>query len=140
MAVFSCCVAWLLAGLLAGTLLSWLLHSLVPSPGAASSGAATSRGSGDNARRHGDQLEAVEGIGSKTAEVFRSHGVVSFDDLAGKTPDALRAILRSAGHNFDGAQPETWPRQARLLADGDILGFVDYMRRLRGGVEPTPSA
>jgi hypothetical protein len=140
MAVFSCCVGWLLAGLLAGTLLSWLLHSLVPSPGAPSGAATTSGTSGDTARRHADQLEAVEGIGSKTAEVFRRHGIVSFDDLARKTPDALRAILHGAGHNFDGAQPETWPRQARLLADGDILGFVAYIRRLRGGVEPSTSA
>jgi hypothetical protein len=133
MAVFSCCWAWLLAGVLAGTLLSWLIHSLVPSPGAPSGA------SGDRGRRGVDQLEAVEGIGAKTAQAFRTHGVASFDDLAGRTPHELRTILRSAGHDFDGAQPETWPRQGRLLADGDILGFLDYIRRLRGGVEPTPS-
>jgi predicted flap endonuclease-1-like 5' DNA nuclease len=161
MASLACCLWWMVAGLLAGTLLSWGLHLLWPGPGRSNPGGDTpDHGSGPagggykprteptptrpasyfprrEAHAVADQLEAVEGVGPAVAAVFRRSDIVSFADLASKEPRELRSILDRAGPDFRSARPDTWPDQARLLAQGDILGFMRLVDGLKAGVEPT---
>lgn len=126
MGTFVCCIWWAVAGLVVGTLLSWLLHSLFARRESVVSAGAMARQ---------DQLEAVEGIGPKIAAVMRNAGILTFAQLANRKPAELRALLDNAGPQFDLAHTDTWPRQAKLLADGDILAFIDLIQRLKGGVD-----
>jgi predicted flap endonuclease-1-like 5' DNA nuclease len=63
-------------------------------------------------------LEIVEGIGPKIAELLRARGLGSFGALANASPGTLREILEDNGPAYRIADPSTWPEQARLAADG----------------------
>lgn len=78
-----------------------------------------------------DDLKRVEGIGPKISQVLRSSGIVSFAQLASTDVERLREILTQAGIRI--ADPTTWPRQARLAADGDWEALADLQDQLVGG-------
>jgi predicted flap endonuclease-1-like 5' DNA nuclease len=63
-------------------------------------------------------IEIVEGIGPRIAQVLRARGFGSFDALAQASPGTLREILDDQGPAFRIADPSTWPEQARLAAQG----------------------
>lgn len=63
-----------------------------------------------------DDLEIVEGIGPKIAEVLRQAGVTQFIQVARMSVPQIQAILDRAGVHFKLANPETWPEQADLAA------------------------
>ena len=63
-----------------------------------------------------DDLEIVEGIGPKIAELLREAGIITFMQLAQSTPARIRDILDKSGPNFRIANPDTWPEQAELAA------------------------
>ena len=69
-----------------------------------------------NSRR--DDLKIVEGIGPKIEEVLNKAGIKTWAQLARQTPKRLREILASAGKRFIMHQPDTWPEQASLAAQG----------------------
>jgi predicted flap endonuclease-1-like 5' DNA nuclease len=66
----------------------------------------------------GADIELVEGIGPKIAELLRARGLGSFGALAQASPGTLREILDDNGPAYRVADPSTWPEQARLAADG----------------------
>lgn len=66
----------------------------------------------------GGDIELVEGIGPKIAELLRARGLGSFGALADASPGTLREILDNSGPAYRIADPSTWPEQARLAADG----------------------
>lgn len=72
-------------------------------------------------------IEQVEGIGPKIAELLRARGLGSFGALANASPGTLREILDDSGPAYRIADPSTWPEQARLAADGRW----DELRRLQ---------
>ena len=63
-----------------------------------------------------DDLEIIEGIGPKIAELFYQAGVKTFAQLAEMTPHEIQPMLDKAGPNFRMADPETWPERADLAA------------------------
>jgi predicted flap endonuclease-1-like 5' DNA nuclease len=63
-----------------------------------------------------DDLEIIEGIGPKIADLLRTAGVRTFIQLAGMQPSAIQPILDAAGPNYKLADPQTWPEQAALAA------------------------
>lgn len=63
-----------------------------------------------------DDLEIVEGIGPKIAELFHAQGVKTFAQLAAMTPQQIQPMLDAAGPNFRLANAETWSDQADLAA------------------------
>ena len=63
-----------------------------------------------------DDLEIVEGIGPKIAQLLHAKGIVTFAQLADTSPARIRAILDEAGPNYRIADPGTWPEQADLAA------------------------
>lgn len=67
-----------------------------------------------------DNLRIVEGIGPKIEKILKEAGVTTLSELASQTPDKLRAILADAGNRFKSHNPETWPEQARLAANGEL--------------------
>jgi predicted flap endonuclease-1-like 5' DNA nuclease len=77
---------------------------------------AAARAAGFTTVKGEDDLEIVEGIGPKIAELFRSQGVKTFAQLAAMTPEQIQPMLDAAGPNFRLANPQTWPDQADLAA------------------------
>ena len=63
-----------------------------------------------------DNLEIVEGIGPKIADLLRADGITTFRQLADTSPQHIRGILDKAGPAFRIADPGTWPEQADLAA------------------------
>jgi predicted flap endonuclease-1-like 5' DNA nuclease len=61
-----------------------------------------------------DDLEIVEGIGPKIAELCKAAGIHTFAQLAACDTPRLQAILDAAGPHFRMANPETWSEQAEL--------------------------
>ncbi len=82
-----------------------------------------------------DDLEKVEGIGPKIAEVLAEAGIDTFAKLADSTPEAIREILDTAGSQFASHDPATWPQQAKLAADGKWDELKAWQDELDGGRE-----
>jgi predicted flap endonuclease-1-like 5' DNA nuclease len=61
-----------------------------------------------------DNLEIVEGIGPKIAELLKAAGIHRFSELAATSPAQIQTILDAAGSNYRLASPDTWPEQAEL--------------------------
>jgi predicted flap endonuclease-1-like 5' DNA nuclease len=68
------------------------------------------------ALKNADDLEIIEGIGPKIADLLRADGIKTFYQLAQSTPERIRVILDKAGPNYRIANPGTWPEQAELAA------------------------
>jgi predicted flap endonuclease-1-like 5' DNA nuclease len=80
-----------------------------------------------------DNLEIIEGIGPKIAQLLRVEGINTYNQLSNMEQADLRAILDRA--NLRIIDPGTWPRQARLAADSDFQSLQEYQKNLKGGVE-----
>lgn len=61
-----------------------------------------------------DDLQIVEGIGPKIAELFNNAGITTWAQLAVTSPYQLREILDAGGPQYNVAVPDTWPHQADL--------------------------
>jgi predicted flap endonuclease-1-like 5' DNA nuclease len=82
-----------------------------------------------------DDLEIVEGIGPKIAQLLRQHGVTTFVQLATASPAEIAAILERGGPNFRIANPGSWPEQAGHCVRNDWTGLKQLQDRLTAGRE-----
>ncbi|TDB68787.1 50S ribosomal protein L17 [Arundinibacter roseus] len=89
----------------------------------------------ETAAPEADDLEKVEGVGPKIAEVLQAAGIDSFAKLAETTPEAIREILDNAGSQFASHDPATWPKQAELAAAGQWEELKTWQDELNGGRE-----
>ncbi|MCB0446040.1 MAG: 50S ribosomal protein L21, partial [Gelidibacter sp.] len=62
-----------------------------------------------------DDLTKVEGIGPKIAETLVAAGISTYADLAKAKPAKIEEIIAEVRGNH---VPDTWPKQAKLAADG----------------------
>ncbi len=90
---------------------------------------------GKTAKVEADDLEKVEGIGPKIAEVLTEAGIDTFAKLADATPESIREILDNAGSQFASHDPATWSQQAKLAADGKWDELKAWQDELDGGRE-----
>ncbi len=81
-----------------------------------------------------DDLEIIEGIGPKIAELFHQDGVRTFAQLARKTPAQIQPMLDRGGANFRIANPGTWPEQAELAARNRWQALKSLQDTLVAGV------
>lgn len=79
------------------------------------------------------ELELVEGIGPKIAELLIAHDIYDLADLAVAPVDRLREILKNGGRRFRLADPGTWPEQAALGVAGQWDALSDLQTRLKAG-------
>ena len=77
-----------------------------------------------------DDIKLIEGIGPKTEALLNAAGIVTFADLAAKSPEELLVILREAGGR---GTPDTWPQQAALAAAGKMDELKQLQDELDGG-------
>jgi len=68
--------------------------------------------------KKGDDLTKVEGIGPKIAEHFNNAGILTWEELANTDVSRLQEILIAAGPRYRMHNPGSWPKQARMAADG----------------------
>ena len=83
----------------------------------------------------GDDLKVIEGIGPKIEEFLKSHGVTTWALLAASQTDTLRGILDQGGDRFRIADPQSWPDQAQLAAEGRWKDLDEFQDILLGGRE-----
>jgi predicted flap endonuclease-1-like 5' DNA nuclease len=81
-----------------------------------------------------DDLEIVEGIGPKIAELLKQNGIRKFSELAATDAPRLQAILHAAGPHFQMANPETWPEQAELAMRNRWRALKSLQDVLNAGV------
>jgi NADH-quinone oxidoreductase subunit I len=83
-----------------------------------------------------DDLKRIEGIGPKISQVLEAAGIKTFGQLAETDVDRLKQILEEADPKLLRlADPDTWPRQAKLAAAGKWDALERWQERLRGGKE-----
>jgi large subunit ribosomal protein L17 len=81
----------------------------------------------------GDDLKVIEGIGPKIADLLVAAGISTFAELAASTPEAIKAILEAAGPQYNIHDPQTWPAQSQLAADGKWDELKALQDELIGG-------
>jgi predicted flap endonuclease-1-like 5' DNA nuclease len=81
-----------------------------------------------------DDLEIIEGIGPKIAELFYAAGVNRFWQLAHMTPAQIQPILDAGGANFKLAVPDTWPEQSALAANNHWRALKSLQDVLIAGI------
>ena len=80
-----------------------------------------------------NDLTVVEGIGPKIKELFHSHNVTTWKDLANCTVEKCKEVLKSGGKRFEIHKPGTWPKQAEMAAKGEWQKLKDWQDQLDGG-------
>jgi large subunit ribosomal protein L20 len=80
-----------------------------------------------------DDLEKIEGIGPKVAELLHAAGITTFGGLAGTPVAKLKEILHAAGSRYAMMDPGTWPEQSALAAKGDWAALEKLEAELKGG-------
>ena len=86
-----------------------------------------------------DDLQIIEGVGPKTAELFLSKSIHTWRQLGNTSVTQLQHILNEAGPPYTNGDPSTWPKQARMAADGEWNKLREYQQYLVGGSEPSDS-
>jgi large subunit ribosomal protein L21 len=82
-----------------------------------------------------DDIEIIEGIGPKIAQVLATNGITTFAALASAKADDITAMLKASGGRFSLANPASWAEQAALLRDGKMEEFQKLCDELVGGVK-----
>jgi predicted flap endonuclease-1-like 5' DNA nuclease len=80
-----------------------------------------------------DDLTILEGIGPKVNKILQARGITTFYQLAETKVDYLKTILEENELQF--MDPETWPKQSRLAAEGKMDELKALMDSLKGGRE-----
>ncbi len=87
-------------------------------------------------RRKGYDLKKIEGIGPKIAQILAEAGIDTFAKLAKANPDNIRNLLvEKGGKRYAMHNPDTWPKQAQLAADGKWDELKALQDQLTGGRE-----
>ncbi len=82
-----------------------------------------------------DDLTKVEGIGPKAAEALTTAGLETYAKLAKASPDAIKEILTEASSRMAHLDPESWPKQAGMAAEGKWDELNEWQEKAKGGVE-----
>ncbi len=80
-----------------------------------------------------DDFKKIEGIGPKIAELLNADGIHTFAQLAATSPDRVKEILHAAGPRYQMHNPETWPKQAAMAAEGKWDELKKWQDEMDGG-------
>jgi predicted flap endonuclease-1-like 5' DNA nuclease len=78
-----------------------------------------------------EDLTKVYGLGDTMAEQLQAAGIETYAKLADTDLEKLREIIQTDGTDDQSVNEETWAKQARFLADGDLDGLDEYVEGLR---------
>ncbi|MEZ4810382.1 MAG: 30S ribosomal protein S2 [Allomuricauda sp.] len=82
-----------------------------------------------------EDLTKIEGIGPKAAEALTSNGIGTYAALAKADPDTIKEILTEASSRMAHLDPTSWPKQAKMAADGKWDELKEWQDNAKGGVE-----
>jgi small subunit ribosomal protein S2 len=82
-----------------------------------------------------DDLTKVEGIGPKTAEALVNAGINTFAILSKANPEKIKELLTEASSRLAHLDPGSWPKQAKMAADGKWDELKEWQEKAKGGVE-----
>ncbi len=77
-----------------------------------------------------DDLKKIEGIGPKIAETLIAAGIATYAELAKAKPAQISEIIAGVRGNH---VTDTWPKQAKLAADGKWDELKELQDKLDGG-------
>jgi large subunit ribosomal protein L27 len=80
-----------------------------------------------------DNLKIVEGIGPKIEQLIKDRGIKTWAQLSETPVETLQSILHDAGSRYTMHNPGTWPRQAKLAAEGKWEELEVLQKELDGG-------
>ena len=80
-----------------------------------------------------DDLTKIEGIGKKIEALLYKNKISSYKQLSKSTVTSLKAILDAAGSKFAMHNPGSWPKQAKLAAEGKWDDLELLQKHLKGG-------
>jgi len=78
-----------------------------------------------------DDLTLIEGIGPKIQSILREASVDTYAKIADLLPEEIMGILQAGGIRL--AVAETWPKQAKLAAEGKMAELDELQEKLKGG-------
>ena len=81
-----------------------------------------------------DDLQAIEGIGPKIANLLRNADIKTFERLSETSLGELTRILEAGGPRFGLADPMSWAEQASCLVNRDFVAFEELKESLIAGV------
>ena len=87
------------------------------------------------AKVEADDLTKVEGIGPKAAEALVAAGIATFADLSKGDAEKIKEILTEASSRMAHLDPTSWPKQAKMAADGKWDELKEWQDNTKGGVE-----
>jgi len=82
-----------------------------------------------------DDLTKIEGIGPKAAEALVNSGIETYAKLAIAKADKIKEILTEASSRMAHLDPTSWPKQAKMAADGKWDELKEWQDNTKGGVE-----
>ena len=82
-----------------------------------------------------DDLTKIEGIGPKAAEAIVNSGIDTYAKLAKSKADKIKEILTEASSRMAHLDPTSWPKQAKMAADGKWDELKEWQNNTKGGVE-----
>jgi len=82
-----------------------------------------------------DDLTKIEGIGPKAAEAIVNAGIDSYAKLAKAKADKIKEIITEASSRMAHLDPTSWPKQAKMAADGKWDELKEWQDNTKGGVE-----
>ncbi len=83
----------------------------------------------------GDDLTKIEGVGPKAAEYLTAAGLDTFAKVAKAKADKMKEILTTASSRMGHLDPTSWPKQAKMAADGKWDELKEWQDNTKGGVE-----
>ncbi|MFK7813820.1 MAG: 30S ribosomal protein S2 [Maribacter sp.] len=82
-----------------------------------------------------DDLTKIEGVGPKAAEYLAAAGLDTFAKVSKAKADKMKEILTSASSRMGHLDPTSWPKQAKMAADGKWDELKEWQDNTKGGVE-----
>ena len=82
-----------------------------------------------------DDLTKIEGIGPKAAEALVNAGIVSFEDMSNADTEAIKEILTESSSRMAHLDPTSWPKQAKMAAEGKWDELKEWQDNVKGGIE-----
>ncbi|MEP2056188.1 30S ribosomal protein S2 [Maribacter litoralis] len=88
-----------------------------------------------DAKVEADDLTKVEGIGPKAAEALVAAGIATYADLSEGDAEKIKEILTEASSRMAHLDPTSWPKQAKMAAEGKWDELKEWQDNVKGGVE-----
>ncbi|WP_405380303.1 30S ribosomal protein S2 [Maribacter sp. LLG6340-A2] len=96
---------------------------------------ATQEAVANDTKTEADDLTKVEGIGPKAAEALVAAGIATYADLSKGEAEKIKEILTAASSRMAHLDPTSWPKQAKMAAEGKWDELKEWQDNAKGGVE-----